>query len=52
MQLCTVRSSFIIGRRTFLFMKLSRSSDPIDYLLCNQCGLNLSVEDADKANGP
>ena len=35
MKLCTVSSAFIISRRPFTFIKVYRSSDPIEYLLCN-----------------
>ena len=52
MKLCTVRIALIISMRPFAFIKGSRSSDPIDYLLCNQCEVHLSDEDTDKANGP
>ena len=52
MKLCTVRNALIISRRPFSFIKRSRSSDPIDYLLYNQCEAHLSDEDSDKANGP
>ena len=52
MKLCTVSSDLIISRRPFAFIKGSRSSDPIDYLLCNQFEVHLSDEDSDKANGP
>ena len=52
MTLCTVRSALIISRRPFVFIKGSRSSYPVDYLLCNQCEVHLSDEDSDKANGP
>ena len=48
MKLCTVGSALIISRRTLLFIKCSISSDPIDYLLCNQCEVNLSDKDTDK----
>ena len=34
MQLCTVSSAFIIGGIPFAFIKGSRYSDPIDYLIC------------------
>ena len=37
MKLCTASSSLISSRRPFAFIKGSRSSDPIDYLLCNKC---------------
>ena len=52
MKLCNARSASIITRRPFAFIKGSRSSDPIDYLLCNQFEVHLSDEDSDKANGP
>ena len=51
-KLCTVSSALIISRRPFSFIKVSRSSDTIDYLLFNQCEVFLSDEDTDKANGP
>ena len=49
---CTVSIDLIIIRRPFSFIKWYISSDPIDYLLCNQCEVHLSDEDTDKANGP
>ena len=52
MQFRTVRSYFIIVRRNFVFIRGIRSSDPIDYLLCNQCELYLSDKYNDKENGP
>ena len=52
MIICTVSSALIISRRPFAFIRGSRSSDTIDYLLCNQCEVHLSYEDTDKANGP
>ena len=52
MKLCTVSSALIISRRPCAFIKWFRSSDTIDYLLCNQCEVNLSDEDTDKENGP
>ena len=52
MKICTVSSALIISRRPFAFIKGSRSSDPIDYLLCNQCEVHLSDKDTDKENGP
>ena len=52
MKLCTVSSSLIISRRPFSFIKVSRYSDTIDYLLCIQLEVHLSEEDSDKANGP
>ena len=52
MQLCTVSSDLIIGRRPFEFIKGYIYSDPIDYLLCNQCKVNMNDEYADKENGP
>ena len=42
----------IISRRPFSLIKGSRSSDPIDHLLCNQCEVHLSDEDNDKENEP
>ena len=50
MKLCTVTSALIISRRLFVFTKGYRSSDPIDYLLCNQFKVNFSDKDTDKAN--
>ena len=50
-KLCTVRIVLIISRRPFLFIKGSRYSDPIGYLLCNQCEVHFSDEESDKANG-
>ena len=50
MKLCTVSSSLIISRRPFSFIKVSRYSDTIDYLLWNQCGVHLSDKDTNKAN--
>ena len=50
-RLCTVLSAFIIGGRPFSFIKVSRYSDPIDYLPCNQCEVHFSDEDTDKSNG-
>ena len=52
MQLCIVRSALIIGRRPFVFIKGSKYSDPIDYLLCNRCEVHLSDKYTDKENGP
>ena len=52
MQLRTVSIDLIIGGRTFAFVRGTRSSDPIEYLLCNHCELNLSEEDTYKVNGP
>ena len=52
MKLCNVISALIINRRPFAFIKISRSSDPIDYLQCNQCEVFFSDEDTDKKNGP
>ena len=51
MQLYTVSSALIIGRLPFESIKGSRSSYPIDYLIYNQCKVNLSDKDTDKANG-
>ena len=51
MKLCTVSISLIISIRPFTFIKVSRSSDPIDYLLRNHREVNLTDKDADKANG-
>ncbi len=45
-------SSMIIGRRNFAFLKGTRSSDPIDHLICEQCTLHLTEKDADKGNEP
>ena len=52
MKLCTVISALIISRRPFTFIKVYRSSDQIDYLVCNQCEVHLSDKDTDKENGP
>ena len=52
MQLCIVITALIIGRRPFEFIKVSISSDPIDYLLCNQFQVHLSDKDTGKAKGP
>ena len=52
MKLCTVSIAFIVSRRPVAFIKRSRSSDPIDYLLCNQCEVHFSDKDTDKSNGP
>ena len=52
MKLCTVTSALIISKRTFAFIKGYISSDTIDYLLCNQCEVNLSEKDTNKVNGP
>ena len=45
-----VSSSVIIGRRNFAFLNGSRSSDPIDYLICEQCTVHLTEKDAHKGN--
>jgi hypothetical protein len=45
-----VSSSVIIGRRNFAFLNRTQSSDPIDYLICEQCSLHLTEKDADKGN--
>ena len=50
-KLCKIRSALIISRRPFEFIKVSRSSDPIDDLLCNKCEVHLSDKDSDKSNG-
>ena len=50
MKLYIVSSALIISRRPFSFIKGSRSIDPIDYLLYNQCEAHLSDEDTDKEN--
>ena len=52
MKLCTVRSDLVIDMRPLEFIKGSRSIDPIDYLLCNQCEVHFSDEDTYKENGP
>ena len=52
MKLCTVSSALIISRRLFAFIKGSRYSDTIYYLLCNKCDVHLSDKDTDEANGP
>ena len=52
MKLYTVSSSLNISRRLFSFIKEYRYSDPINYLLCNQCEVHLSDKDSDEANGP
>ena len=52
MYLCTVSSDLIVDRRPFVLIKGSRSIDPVDYLLYNQCKVNLNEEYTDKANGP
>ena len=52
MQICTVSSALIIGSIPFVFIKVSRSSDTIDYLLFNKCEVHLSDEDTDKVNRP
>ena len=51
-QLLTIGSDLIIGRRTFASIRGTIYSDTIDYLLCNQRKVNLSGEDTDKENGP
>ena len=48
MKLCTVRSDLVIDMRPLEFIKESRSIDPIDYLLCNQCEVHFSDEDTYK----
>ena len=52
MKLYTVISALNISRRPFAFIKVSISSDPIDYLLCNQFQVHLSDKDTGKAKGP
>ena len=52
MKLCNISSALIISRRPFSFIKGYRYSDPIDYLLCNQCEVNFSDKDTDKTNRP
>ena len=52
MKLCTIRTALTISRKPFSFVKGSKASDPIDYLLCNQCKVHFSDEYTDKANGP
>ena len=47
-----VSSYMINGRRNFAFLKGTRSSDQIDYLICEQCTLHLTEIDADKGNEP
>ena len=42
----------IISEIPFAFIKGYRSSDPIDYLICNQYEVHLSDKDTDKENGP
>ena len=49
-KLCTIISALIISRIPFAFIKGFIFSDPIDYLLCNQCEVHLSDKDTDKAN--
>ena len=51
MKLCTVSIALNISRRPFTFIKGSRYSDPIGYLLCNQREVHFSDEERDKANG-
>ena len=51
-RLCIFSSGLIISRRPFAFIKVSRYTDPIEYLLCNQYELYLSDKDSDKSNGP
>ena len=51
-KLCTFNSALIISRIPFAFIKGSRSSDPIDYLLCNQYEVHYSDKDSDKDNRP
>ena len=46
MKIYSVRSALIISKNPFAFIKGYISSDPVDYLLCNQC------KDNDKANWP
>ena len=50
-QLYTISSALIVGRRPFESTKVSISNDPNEYLLCKQCGVNLSEKNIDKANG-
>ena len=52
MQPCTVISSLVIGGIQFSFIKVSRSSDPIYYLLCNQCEVHLSDKNNDISHRP
>ena len=51
MQIRIVISALIIGRRTFAFIRGTRSSDRNYYLVCNKCEVHLSEEDTDKSNG-
>ena len=51
-KLWTVSSALIVSKRPFSFIKGSRCSAPIDYLLRNQCEVHLSDEDSDKSYGP
>ena len=52
MKLCTVNSVLIISRRSFVPIKWYRSSDPVNFLLCNHCEVQLSDKDTNKAYGP
>ena len=51
MQLRTISSALVMGRRKFSFIFGTRSIDPIDYLLCNQIEVHFSDDDTNKANG-
>ena len=51
-KLCTISSDLIIISRPFAFIKGSITTNPIDYLLCNQCEIHLSDKATDKENGP
>ena len=48
MKLCTVINALIISMRPFVFIEGSIFSDPIDYLLYNQCEVHLSDKYNDK----
>ena len=52
MKPCIVSIALIISRTPFSFIKGSRSSDPIKYLLFNKCEVHFSDKDSDKENGP
>jgi hypothetical protein len=52
LNLHTVNSGVIIGRRAFSFLSGTRSDHSIDYSLCQQCTIHLTNDDKDIANKP
>ena len=53
LNLCTVNSNSVIGRRSYVFIQSTRQADnPIEYELCRQCFTHLTDDDTKIANEP